>query len=98
MASSPVPHFVVESLVENAGGAPLVLARHVDDHDFVVRDGSLLNGAPIAAADIPRALNAAGKARTDLWGFFLKSASDLPRFTVGQTVKLERSDGAVEHG
>ena len=52
MASSPDPHFVVESLIENAGGAPLVLARRIDDHDFLVQDGSLLNGAPIAAADI----------------------------------------------
>ena len=97
MARSPDPHFVVESLVENVGGAPLVLARRVDDHDFVLRDGSLLNGAPIAAADIPRALNAVGKAKTDLWGFFLKRVADLSKFTIGQTVRLERAAGTVEH-
>ena len=97
MARNPDPHFVVESLAENVGGAPLVLARRIDDHDFVVRDGSLLNGVPIAAADIPRALNAAGKARTDLWGFFLKSLDDLPRFAIGQTIKLQQPACTVEH-
>lgn len=97
MASTPSPQFVVESLVENAGGAPLVLARRIDAHDFVVRDGSLLNGVPIAAADIPRALNAVGKARTDLWGFFLKSGSDLSGFAIGQKVTLRQPECAMEH-
>lgn len=98
MASSPDSYFVVESLVENAGAAPLILARRLDDHDFMVRDGSLLNGAPIAAADMPRALNAVGKARNDLWGFFLKSVTDLPRFAIGQTVKLEPAAGVMKPG
>jgi hypothetical protein len=73
------------------------MARRIDDHEFVVRDGSLLNGVPIAAADIPRALDAEGNGRTDLWGFFLKNAGDLPRFAIGQTIKLQEPAVTVEH-
>ena len=97
MASNAIPHFVVESLVASAGGVPLVLARRINDHDFVVRNGSLLNGVSITAADMPRALNAVGNVRADLWGFFLKSVDDLPKFAIGQTVKLQQTDLTVEH-
>ena len=97
MASRPDPHFVVESIVPSAGGAPLVMARRIDDHEFVVRDGSLLAGAPIAAADISRAPNAVGEGRTGLWDFFLKNAGDLARLTVGQTIKLQEPALTVEH-
>jgi hypothetical protein len=96
MAGSPDPLFVVESLVQGGGG-PLVLARRLDDHDFVVRDGSLLSGVPITAADMPRHLNTVGAGKGDLWGFWLKSASDSANFASGQTVKLQHPTSSVEH-
>ena len=91
MASHTDPHFVVESLVESLGGSPWVVARRLDDHDLLIRYGTMLNGVPIANADIVRALNEVGEGRDDVWGFFLNSVDDLRRFTVGQTVALQQS-------
>ena len=52
MASHTDPHFVVELLVESFSGSPYVVARRLDDNYLLIRYGALLNGVPIANADI----------------------------------------------
>jgi hypothetical protein len=96
MASHTDPHFVVESLVESFGGSPWVVARRLDDHYLLIRYGALLNGVPIANADLVAPLDGVGVGRDDLWGFFLTNVDDLKRFTVGQTVALQHSIPLVD--
>jgi len=96
MPSRPDPHFVVELLVESLGGLPWVGVRRLDDNDLRIRNGSMLNGVPIENADLVRGLNEVGEGKGDVWGFFLKSASDLQHFTIGQTVVLRQSGVHLE--
>lgn len=96
MAGSSEPHFIVETLIE-VGGGHLVLVRRLDDRDFVVRDGSLLGGVPISAADMPRHLNAVGVGRGDRWAFWLDSHVALASFAAGQVVTLQQPPASVEH-
>jgi hypothetical protein len=57
--------------------------------DFTVEEGSTLAGAPLHAwLDVPRALDAQGSARFDLFAFALQDSADLARFAVGQRVTL----------
>jgi hypothetical protein len=96
MAGRTDPHFVVEGLVENFAGSPWVVARRLDDHYLLIRYGALLNGVPIANADLVAPLDGVGVGKDDVWGFFLNSVDDLKRFTVGQTVALQHSIPLVD--
>lgn len=84
------PLFEVEQLVKLSDGKVLVLARHLDNEDFCVVNGLTLGDAPIRGGDIPRAVDAEGKQRFALWGFWLKDASDIKLFEVGQRVELSQ--------
>jgi hypothetical protein len=91
MATHTDPHFVVDTVVENWGGAPCVVARRLDDHYLLIRYGALLNGVPIANADLVAPLDGVEVGRDDVWAFVLNNVDDLKRFTVGQTVTLQHS-------
>jgi hypothetical protein len=91
MAPRTDPHFVVEGLAEDFGGLPWVVARRLDDHYLLIRFGALLNGVPIANADLVAPLDGAERGKDDVWGFSLNHIDDLKSFTVGQTVALRHS-------
>jgi hypothetical protein len=96
MANRTDPHFVVEGLDEKFYGQPWVVARRLDDHHLLIRYGALLNGVPIENADLVAPLDGVEAGIDDVWGFFLKNADDLKRFTVGQTVVLQHSVPLLE--
>ncbi len=81
--------FEVENVSLITGQGYLVFARRLNDVEFWINESTCLNGAKIKHADIPRALDAHGKPRLDVWGFFLASDADHQRFAVGQVVDLE---------
>lgn len=85
--SSPV-RFEVEVVID-ASGRAIVLARLLAPAGFVVNDSSRLNGAAVRSFDMPRAKDASGNQRTDLFGFVLVRREDLSKFTVGQRVELK---------
>jgi len=72
-----------------------VIARLVDETaDFGVHDGSLLAGCPVEPwVDAPRALDADGRRRRDLFAFCLRSREDRRKFGVGDRVRPTSSVG-----
>jgi len=83
--------FLVERTFEGGDGRGYVVARLVDaaaTFDLSVESG--LGGYPVEYwLDMPRAVDANGRQRMDLFGFCLKRLSDRPRLNVGDRVVLE---------
>ena len=79
--------FKIEFALEPRIGA--VFARHLDDADFTLVDGSTLGGIPIKPElTMPRALDADGNPRMDLFAFRPCVKADVERFVVGEIVEL----------
>ena len=80
--------------VHDISGRGYILAQLVKPSDqVVVTTRSTLNGSPVEQwIDAPRATDAQGHQRRDLFAFCLQSRIDLARFEVGQRVRFE-SDG-----
>jgi len=91
--------FEVEQTLQIEGTAYL-FARVLGSWDeIVVRDGSTLDGAPLHLhLDFPRAFDAAGEPRMDVFVFALRDADDLRRFAAGQQVLLETPDQSSTPG
>ena len=72
------------------GATAYVAARMLEvGRDFLVREGATLAGAPLHVwADAPRAVDATGNPRLDLFIFALRRRADLARFEPGQRVML----------
>jgi hypothetical protein len=83
--------FVIDGTFEGGDGRGYVVARAVDPAAaFTVSSDSSLGGCPVERwLDMPRALDADGHQRMDLFGFYLKHASDRPRLKTGDRVVLE---------
>jgi hypothetical protein len=73
-----------------------VIARLAEETaDFGVDDGSLLAGCPVELwLDVPRALDADGRQRRDLFAFCLRSRGDRRKFRVGDRVRLTPGVGS----
>jgi len=83
--------FHVESVFE-AHGRAYVMARSSAKRTFAVTEGSTLGGCRIEWwTDQPRAVDASGRQRTQVFVFALQDAADAAHFTVGQTVTLTTS-------
>jgi hypothetical protein len=82
--------FQIESVFQ-ADGRAYVIARLLDPAArFDVSPDATLGGFPVERwLDLPRALDANGQQRIDLFGFCLKSATDLDRLEIGQRVELK---------
>jgi hypothetical protein len=74
----------------NGGGRGYVLARVLDPTaQFVLAPETTLGGCSVERwHDMPRALDADGRRRTDLFGFCLKHSADLARLKTGDRVVL----------
>ena len=74
----------------NGGGRGYVLARVLDPTAKVVMSsGPTLGGCSVERwYDMPRALDDAGRPRTDLFGFRLMHSADLARLKTGDRVVL----------
>jgi len=84
-----VTEFVIEGTFE-AGGRGQVVARLVEpEAQFDVSGGSTLGACPVEQSlEMPRALDADGRQRRDLFGFCLKDNADLARLKTGDRVVL----------
>lgn len=73
-----------------AGDHAYVVARCLHTPcDFVLTGAATLDAHAIERwVDVPRALDANGKDRTDLFAFCLKSAADRAYFIVGRRITL----------
>jgi hypothetical protein len=83
--------FVIEETFHGGDGRAYVLARAVDQTvAFAVSFDAGLGGCAVEQwLEMPRALDASGHQRRDLYGFCLKRASDFPRLKIGDRVVLE---------
>jgi hypothetical protein len=84
---------VVEFQIEQsfrAGGRGYVVVRLLDRETRVeLSTTPLLGGCPVERwLEMPRALDAEGRTRTDLFGFCLVRPDDLRRLSVGDHVDL----------
>ncbi len=84
MAAIP---FQIEFVMPDRG---FVLARQLEPGPFRVVEGSTLGGCALdpKALDIPRAHNADGSPRLDIFAFLLERREDALRFKVGDRVEL----------
>jgi hypothetical protein len=84
------PEFVIEGVFEGGDGRCYVLTRAVDPAlEFMIPSDARLGGCPIEQwLEVPRALDANGQQRRDVYGFRLRQASDRSRLIVGATVVL----------
>jgi len=84
-----VAQFQVEGVFE-AGGRSYVVARLLDvNAQFEVLADARLGGVRVERwLDVPRALDADGKQRTDLFGFCLKDIGDRDLLKVGDRAEL----------
>ena len=82
--------FVIEGTFEGGDGRGYVLARAVDPTiTFTVSSETKLGGCAVERwLDIPRAMDAAGNQRTDLFGFCLRNVSDRTHLEIGARVVL----------
>jgi hypothetical protein len=71
-------------------GTAYVFARVLEDGgNFTFCRGSTLSGIPLQPyLDIPRAVDANGRPRLDLFAFALQDPADAAHFEVGQRVEL----------
>ena len=76
--------FVVEWI---APQGEYLLARQLDDGAFEFA-GARLGGRLVRAVSMPRALDAAGKPRTDLWAFAMSTRG----VSVGEVLELTHDD------
>ena len=77
-----------------AGVRGIVLARVVGARDFRVDVGTTLGGYRLCPTlEMPRALDADGRQREDLFAFELASPGDAHHFAVGQVVSLAHAGG-----
>jgi len=67
-----------------------IFARHVNvDHDFEIKEGSLLGGIPVLNyLDMPRMLDDNGQPRLDVFVFRQLGSLPADYFHEGQVVKL----------
>lgn len=80
--------FEVEAVVS---ASVVVFARQLSPGTFLLGARPMLGGVPIRPeVVVPRALDAAGNPRHDLFVFRPESAADLPKFVVGEKVALEQ--------
>ncbi len=86
MTSEPVC-FEIEYVFDRS--PVIILARRVEAIDFVLTEESTLNGCPVQKhLEMPRALDAAGSPRLDIFAFTLRDGRDRVRFQPGQIVEL----------
>ena len=69
----------------------VVLAKRLGDGEISIEENTRIGNARIKSADIPRALDADGNLRTDLWAFVLENPEDVGMFSSGDIVYLESS-------
>jgi hypothetical protein len=76
--------------VLEAGRHGYVFVRHLDEcTDFRIDEEARLAGCRVAPwLEVPRALDADGRQRRDLFVFCLRSRADLRTFAVGDRVRL----------
>jgi hypothetical protein len=81
--------FLIEGSFEG-GGRGYVVARVLDPvAQFVVSSAATLGGCPVEQwLEMPRALDADGRQRMDLFGFCLKDNADLAHLKTGDRVVL----------
>jgi hypothetical protein len=78
--------FVVEGLLKSQG---YVLARICEPADFSLTSSATLNNIPILPIlQQPRALDALGQQRCDIFAFVLRRQSDIRYFKENETVHL----------
>jgi hypothetical protein len=84
------PEFVVVETLEDGNGRSYVIVRALDPTmDFTLTAASTLGACAVETwLDIPRAADARGKQRKDVFCFCLKDRSDRARFKVGASVLL----------
>ena len=68
----------------------VVFVKTLSKIEFIIKPGLKLNGCEIKGGDIPRLLDKSGKARTDVWGLWLKNPNDEIHFKIGDTVELSQ--------
>jgi len=79
--------FEVEAVVVGSG---IVLARRLTECSFALGEEPKLGGVAIERVlSMPRALDANGKPRLDLFAFRPVAATDLAQFKVGEVLELE---------
>jgi hypothetical protein len=84
--------FEVEQTLSTKGQA-LVIARQIGHGDFILGQSQRLGGLPIhAVVTAPRALDASGQPRLDIFAFRLLHEADLSRLSKGDRVQLEDGD------
>jgi len=67
----------------------VVFARILESQDFGLVEGARLGGVPIApVVTAPRALDADGQPRTDIFAFTLQSGGNVESFAPGVRVSL----------
>ena len=77
-----------------AGVRGIVLARVLGPREFRVDVGATLGGCHLRPTlEMPRALDADGRQREDVFAFELASAGDVLHFAVGQVVSLANAGG-----
>lgn len=86
--NASTPTFEVEWTGE-IGGCAYVIARLLDPADFRVGPSSTLGEVRVEEwPDAPRALDADGAPRVDLYALRLRNAEDRARFVAGERVQL----------
>lgn len=86
-----VPTFPFQVEVVDPAGR-FVLCRELQRNRFRLGPGAQLQGAGVRAVTQPRALDAQGEPRLDLYLFRLEHPADARRFKVGETVTLSADD------
>lgn len=82
--------FVIEATFQGGDGRVYVVARVLGSAAFDAGPDAILGGCAVEQwLEIPRALDEAGRQRTDLFGFCLKDAADRVRLKDGGRVVLE---------
>lgn len=80
--------FEIEAVVPDVGPG-LIFARQIDEGHWTLHENAHLGGVPVVNVDMPRARDKNGNQRTDLFGFSVRSKSDLSKLSVGSIVNLE---------
>lgn len=84
--------FEVEGSSPSVGA---VFARVLEGRaDFKLGEGATLEGVRVVGVRVPRALDAEGHQRQDLFGFYLKNPAEARRFRNGERVILKTAEDA----
>lgn len=68
-----------------------LFARQLEPGDFHVSENSKLDDVPIRPSiSMPRSLTTEGKPDMSVFTFYLTTANDLPRLSVGEIVELSK--------